>query len=858
MEEKDNTWKRRLTALGERQSAIFDAQFIQRFGDRQWTPSDADKLAAHSFHVELISRIATQPLGYASGVERRALTSIFELFGHARKITQENTESQTFETIVWHVLNTYVRPFTARWHAKSESGELNALDSSDLFRAELEIVQKHLVALDDVLTAVRAVDGLSVSPVARPVNQSLKNEMDKIVGWRPMGIVRNQEQSPLSSTEEEKVLQRRSFYQVANRDWAAGLALSGGGIRSATFAMGVMVALSKRGLLPQFDYMSTVSGGGYTGSFLTQLLSSSMGKNRVSLREKDLPFKRTDGESEILQRVRQGASYLSGSVWERFTLAMAQAQGIFLNVFFLFCFICVFAFIDYIVRWHIPDAISSALALWSSLLIVGLFLLMPLVRGWSKKSLAGKDRWMALVGALLLVPPLWAGLGILHQITALLVNVTHADQVANVAQLVKIWTVVGSLVVAAGAIFATISLARPIVLTTICVCGLILAETAAYHMFVAVGGGTASTFVAGMMLVAGMLWLVLDINATSLHGYYRTKLTQSFFIDANCQPVQSIRLSEVDGSRTIFPILNCALNVPGSTDPRMRGRQADLLCFTPVSAGASLIGHTSIEEWERANPLLDLGTAMALSGAAVSPQMGLRTKRYSSFWLTLLNLRLGAWLKNPRALGAKKAFPTVRNLFQELLATADENDAFLQISDGGHIENLGIYELLRRRCRFIVAVDGEQDEKMTFHALTNLQRLAYIDHGIIIEANLEDLRIGNQGFSRSHFRFCRIRYPLGELDQEEEIGYLVYLKLSLTGNEGEFIRRYKLDEPAFPHQSTANQFFTEVQFEAYRALGEHVGDKMFLRAIVGLPDIGQIDIEQWFQGLGNSFLDPLI
>ncbi|WP_315798732.1 hypothetical protein [Bradyrhizobium sp. SZCCHNRI3043] len=237
--------------------------------------------------------------------------------------------------------------------------------------------------------------------------------------------------------------------------------------------------------------------------------------------------------------------------------------------------------------------------------------------------------------------------------------------------------------------------------------------------------------------------------------------------------------------------------------------------------------------------------------------MGLQTTRYSSFWLTILNLRLGAWLRNPLADLQRATRPTVKNLLQELLAKADEKGAYVHISDGGHIENLGVYELLRRRCRLIVAVDGEHDERMIFHGLTNLQRLAYIDFGIVIEANLEDLRIGREGHSRSHFRFCRIRYPLGQSDLQEEIGYLVYLKLSLTGNEGEFIRRYKVDEPAFPHHSTINQFFTEVQFEAYRALGEHVGDKMFLPAISGLRDGPAIGIEDWFVGMGCSFLDPL-
>ena len=89
---------------------------------------------------------------------------------------------------------------------------------------------------------------------------------------------------------------------------------------------------------------------------------------------------------------------------------------------------------------------------------------------------------------------------------------------------------------------------------------------------------------------------------------------------------------------------------------------------------------------------------------------------------------------------------------------------------------------------------------------------------------------------------------------------MIYLKLSLTGNEGEFIRRYRLDEPEFPHQSTADQFFTEAQFEAYRSLGEHVGDKMFLPALVepgmatSKPDV---KLEEWFGAIGKNTLDAL-
>jgi hypothetical protein len=239
--------------------------------------------------------------------------------------------------------------------------------------------------------------------------------------------------------------------------------------------------------------------------------------------------------------------------------------------------------------------------------------------------------------------------------------------------------------------------------------------------------------------------------------------------------------------------------------------------------------------------------------------MGLGTMKRFSFWIALLNVRLGLWVRKPGGKGwLFGGAPGLAFLFKEMLGTMDEDLPWLNLSDGGHIENLGVYELLRRRCKYIVAIDGEQDPNMTFHALTTLQRLAAIDLGVRIDIDLDDLRLNAEGLSRSHFRFCRIRYPRDLRGSEEVFGYLLYVKLSLTGNEGEFIRRYRLDESAFPHHSTADQFFTEAQFEAYRSLGEHVGDKLFLRAIVGdLADSKSVEVETWFRELGKNLLEPL-
>ncbi|WP_157064288.1 hypothetical protein [Methylobacterium tarhaniae] len=400
--------------------------------------------------------------------------------------------------------------------------------------------------------------------------------------------------------------------------------------------------------------------------------------------------------------------------------------------------------------------------------------------------------------------------------------------------------------------------------TALTVSLVLAAETVLERLFSKTDMATGAWWLIAAAFVAAALAVVLDVNRTTLHPYYRAKLSAAFLLDAEGGVSPPLKLSAVRPERTLFPILNCALNVPGSKSPAMRGRLSDVFSLTPVSIGSALVGHRPTADWEKENPELDLAAAMALSGAAASPQMGLRTNRLGSFWLTLLNVRLGIWLRRPSphtGEGGKRpdrsrfAGPRLPFLLREFTATANESLEYLHVSDGGHIENLGVYELLRRRCSYILAVDGENDPAMTFHALTNLQRLAYIDFGIVIEADLDDLRLGGDGFTRSHFRLCRIRYPDPERPGSFETGYLVYLKLSLTGNEGEFIRRYRFDEPAFPHHPTSDQFFTEAQFEAYRSLGEHIGDKLFLPAIVGpMGRSSRLDLAEWMKALGRSLL----
>lgn len=152
---------------------------------------------------------------------------------------------------------------------------------------------------------------------------------------------------------------------------------------------------------------------------------------------------------------------------------------------------------------------------------------------------------------------------------------------------------------------------------------------------------------------------------------------------------------------------------------------------------------------------------------------------------------------------------------REIASNLNEKSRLVNVSDGGHIENLAGIELLRRQCKYIIIGDGEADPRHEFSGLATLVRTARVDLGYHIEISTDELRINKKGLCKSHWAIGRIDYPEGH-------GYLLYLKSSMTGNEDVVINQYRDSNPSFPHESTADQFFDEGQFEAYRSLGQHI------------------------------------
>ena len=339
----------------------------------------------------------------------------------------------------------------------------------------------------------------------------------------------------------------------------------------------------------------------------------------------------------------------------------------------------------------------------------------------------------------------------------------------------------------------------------------------------------------GLMLMLFLLnYLFLDVNKSSLHSFYRDRLSKLYLFrregDGVVEADDTQRLSELNGPGSTAPyhLINTTLNLQGVVEEAARGRESDFFFFSKHFCGGAHTGYCKTSDLEAWDPHVDLGTAMAISAAAAAPNMGRTTIRPLIFVLTLLNLRLGYWLPNPKLVNTKKRprfgrrlRPGSLYLLREARGQLDASHDLVNVSDGGHLENLAVYELLRRRCEVIIAIDGEADPDITFDGLVTLMRIAKIDLGVDIQIDeVNVLRLDSNRRSGDHFAVGTIDYGNG---QE---GKLVYVKSSVTGDEDPFVHKYRADNPDFPHQTTADQFFDEVQFEVYRSLGNHVGDKL--------------------------------
>jgi hypothetical protein len=386
----------------------------------------------------------------------------------------------------------------------------------------------------------------------------------------------------------------------------------------------------------------------------------------------------------------------------------------------------------------------------------------------------------------------------------------------------------------------------------------------------------------GLVVSCLLLWVlalgyVFNVNRFSLNGFYKNRLGRAFLgaarddvrspdpltgFDAR-DNIRMQRLWPRDGDfgnsgdsaeaedvalqprrRSLFPVINLALNVSATARLAWQERKAEPFVVTPFAAGSGMLdaegrsrprgayvpaSEYSGREGDRALPGsgITLADAVSISGAAVSPNMGYHSSAPTAFLMTLFNLRLGAWLPNParwRGLGDRD--PTVRKtnalvpFLAELSGATDDTTRDVYLSDGGHFENLGIYEMVRRRCRFIFVSDGGCDPAFDFTDLGNAIRKISID--LRTDIVFSEIKLGARSTpvaGRLAYAVATIRYP--EVSGAvAATGTLVYLKPSVIDNLPMDVNAYAIANLAFPHESTADQWYSESQFESYRRLGQ--------------------------------------
>ena len=343
-------------------------------------------------------------------------------------------------------------------------------------------------------------------------------------------------------------------------------------------------------------------------------------------------------------------------------------------------------------------------------------------------------------------------------------------------------------------------------------------------------------------LAFGISWCV-NVNRFSMHALYRNRLVRAFLGSARAtlrkpDPFtgfdfgsgsrstregfegDNLRMSHVpkgDKAR-LFHVIITALNVVSSKNPAWQERKAESFTITRLYCGNGYVRYQPTQSY---GGNLTLGTAMAISGAAVSPNQGYNSSPLVGFLLTLFNVRLGWWLGSPRKKHYRLEGPMfgITPSLAELAGATTDEGKWIYLSDGGHFDNLGLYEMVRRRCRFIMISDAGCDPHFTFEDLGNAVRKIFIDFGVSIDFNALNLE-KRQTPPRAAARFAigKIKYP-----ETERCGWLVYIKPTYQATiERADVRSYASAHEEFPHESTTDQWFSESQLEAYRALGARI------------------------------------
>lgn len=688
-----------------------------------------------------------------------------------------------------------------------------------------------------------------------------------------------------------------------------GLALSGGGMRSASFALGVLQALARCDRLKEIDYLSTVSGGGYIGSSLTWLLHRpwrfSREKPEVSfgVGPDDFPFgiatdpTRQPGmesreKRSLLRHLRQNLNYLfPGDGIGPTALLTAMVRGIALNILvygpilvlglFLLAFFgqflpfgtpCSHPFM-YLERWLCVAGVI-ALAVVVSAPLYGL--VTHFVRSHPTTVYKIHRGYLRVASYLLLISGLLALVGLLPELSQW--GWQGASSLTVAGFLSSLWahlrTFNAKVLPRRVPTTLIVGVAAALLVVGILILGYVAADWLVGLVIDAAGPAEAQRawqwvlVISLLAFLASISGILTNINLVTLHRYYRDRLMELFMPEPSeatiDKPAKPATLADGTELHTMcnylnkikgpYHIINTNVLLCGSRVTKFRGRGGDSFILSPLYCGSNATG------WVRTDKFMDgkftLATSMAVSGAAISAHAGAAGEGVArNPWLAALiaifNIRLGVWVDNPLRIkerasaDAEAGSARLPNLWdpgiREILFknTLNEQADFVELTDGGHFENLGVYELIRRELDVIIACEGVADRDSRFADFSNLVEKVRLDFNATIEIDLDplipkesvDRPYGIKDWARQSHAVGSITYASGKK------ALLVYLGTTLVPDLPVDLYGYKLAHNDYPDETTTDQFFDEKQFEAYRVLGNSLCDRMIKAFETEYPDI---------------------
>jgi len=667
-----------------------------------------------------------------------------------------------------------------------------------------------------------------------------------------------------------------------------GMAISGGGIRSASFALGVLQALNNRGLIKKLDYMSTVSGGGYIGSCLSWFLNKIYHAEESKLAYSSLGEKgrgvRSSEENDVLSYLRQHGKYLTpGDGLDIISFLGVILRSMFLGASVYFPLIIASFYVLIKMKLISPanEAFARNFSSWQafstpsphSLLAISYYLLgllaifaigysfgTVLLGGKSFKLYKLRTMYQRISGWILKIFILFFVVGTIPIVASFMSEWVAALTSGSISLLGAIGAVLKlrNDQNRTGGNTSKIKEYLPVVASLLLIYGLLIGG---YQ----VANSIYPWLVLVLVIVSGLIGYFVNLNYVSLHRVYRDRLMEMFLPGKDAIKNGEWDLAkEANGKRLDefmikaatkkfigpFHIINTNLIQIDAAEAKFRGRGGDSFILTPYFCGSNATGWCPTTHFNGGT--MTLATAMAISGAAVNSHAGPdghgATKSWLvSFLMSFLNLELGYWAQNPRRNPVIKKFSSPNyfspGFLKGLLGIGfNEDSNFIELSDGGHFENLALYELIRRRVKTIIVSDGGADLDFDFSDLANAVEKVRVDFGVQIDFSETDKPISDllpksaseKSLYTDKYNLAKSGYATGIIIYPEDKkakmpameGKIYYIKTTLTGNLPEDIYGYKSANPAFPDQSTSDQFFDEAQFEAYRELGYQLAKRM--------------------------------